>query len=175
MILATLGTHPARMRGVEDALGAWSGRERVVLQAAADGAPAGVECVGIVGPSRLHALLAEARLVVCHAGPATVFECWEAGHRPMVVPRDPSRSEHVDDHQQRFMRRLPSGLITAVDPGGLVASFERTPPRLQARVQGSPAFTRDFAALVDEVVAERRASVLRALLQHARRWTDLRP
>ena len=35
---------------------------------------------------------------------------------PIVVPRDPARDEHIDDHQQLFSRRLAaSGLITVVE------------------------------------------------------------
>lgn len=49
---------------------------------------------------------ATADVVVCHGGPATIMDAIDAGHRPLVVPRDPSRGEHVDDHQQRFARRL---------------------------------------------------------------------
>ena len=48
----------------------------------------------------------EALLVVSHGGPATISEARRSGHLPIVVPRDPARAEHVDDHQLRFARRL---------------------------------------------------------------------
>ncbi len=41
-------------------------------------------------------------VVVCHGGPATISEARAAGHVPVVLPRDPERGEHVDDHQLRF-------------------------------------------------------------------------
>ncbi|WP_308167627.1 glycosyltransferase [Catellatospora tritici] len=50
--------------------------------------------------------LREAGLVVCHGGPATITEARRAGHIPVVVPRDPTRGEHVDDHQQRFAAHM---------------------------------------------------------------------
>ena len=57
-----------------------------------------------------------ADVVVSHGGPATISEAREAGHMPIVVPRDPARDEHIDDHQQLFSRRLAaSGLITVVE------------------------------------------------------------
>ncbi len=56
--------------------------------------------------------LGSANVVVCHGGPATITEARNAGHLPLVVPRDPKLGEHVDDHQQRFARRLGrSGLV----------------------------------------------------------------
>lgn len=57
-----------------------------------------------------HATLGErlrqASVVVCHGGPATITEARSAGHVPIVVPRDPTLGEHVDDHQQRFAARM---------------------------------------------------------------------
>src|SRR5207342_3032116 len=47
----------------------------------------------------LTGLLESADVVVSHGGPATISEARAAGHRPVVVPRDPGRGEHVDDHQ----------------------------------------------------------------------------
>ena len=44
--------------------------------------------------------------MVTHGGPASIIEVRRAGRLPIVVPRDPARGEHVDDHQQRFAHRL---------------------------------------------------------------------
>jgi UDP-N-acetylglucosamine transferase subunit ALG13 len=57
---------------------------------------------------------ASADVVVTHAGPASIADCRRAGHRPIVVARDPSLDEHVDDHQLRFARLMDeSGVIDA--------------------------------------------------------------
>lgn len=59
--------------------------------------------------------IGQADAVVCHGGPATITEARRAGHVPVVVPRDPGRSEHVDGHQQRFVARLADErLVTRV-------------------------------------------------------------
>ncbi len=52
--------------------------------------------------AELTALIDESDVVVSHGGPATISEARAAGHLPLVVPRDPSQGEHVDDHQLRF-------------------------------------------------------------------------
>ncbi len=52
--------------------------------------------------STLRARLLSTDAVVAHGGPATIAEARAAGHRPVVVPRDPAHGEHVDDHQMRY-------------------------------------------------------------------------
>ncbi|MDT0329112.1 glycosyltransferase [Nocardiopsis lambiniae] len=47
-----------------------------------------------------------ARVVVTHGGPGTIVQARQAGHLPIVVPRDPELGEHVDDHQLLFVSRL---------------------------------------------------------------------
>jgi UDP-N-acetylglucosamine transferase subunit ALG13 len=90
--------------------------------------------------SALASGLASADVVVCHGGPATITEARQAGHIPLVVPRDPRRGEHVDDHQLRFARRLArSGLVeicetesalrTALDRAEAVRDRFRIDPR----------------------------------------------
>lgn len=48
----------------------------------------------------------EADVVVCHGGPATIGLVWQAGLRPLVVPREPEFGEHVDGHQGRYVEWL---------------------------------------------------------------------
>lgn len=54
----------------------------------------------------VHHAFADAPFVIAHGGPATVTEARRLGHVPIVVPRDPSYGEHVDDHQLRFARKM---------------------------------------------------------------------
>lgn len=62
--------------------------------------------VDFLDHQEIHSAITSATLVVTHGGPASIIEARRAGRLPIVVPRDPSRGEHVDDHQQRFARRL---------------------------------------------------------------------
>ncbi len=59
--------------------------------------------------SELQAAMARAAVVVCHGGPATITEARRHGKLPICLPRDPSRGEHVDNHQQLFARRMGEG------------------------------------------------------------------
>ena len=53
--------------------------------------------------------MAQATVVVCHGGPATITEARRHGKLPICLPRDPERGEHVDNHQQLFARRMGAG------------------------------------------------------------------
>ncbi|SCE68666.1 UDP-N-acetylglucosamine transferase subunit ALG13 [Micromonospora coriariae] len=70
--------------------------------------------VPFLGHDALQRAMADADLVVCHGGPATILEARRHGHLPIVVPRDPARGEHVDDHQQLFARRLGAAGLVAL-------------------------------------------------------------
>ena len=56
--------------------------------------------------AELDAELASADVVICHGGPGTIAAARRHGHRPIVIARDPSLGEHVDDHQMRFAAKL---------------------------------------------------------------------
>src|SRR4051794_18891784 len=52
-----------------------------------------------VSPADLGTILQSAHVAIIHGGPGTLAEARYAGHRPIVVPRDPEKGEHVDSHQ----------------------------------------------------------------------------
>lgn len=87
--------------------------------------------------AQLQADLRRADVVISHGGPATISEARRVGHRPICVPRDPRRGEHVDEHQMRFVAHLAKGglvqqcrempeLTPAVDDALAAAELEPT-------------------------------------------------
>lgn len=75
-------------------------------------------CAGVdyIGHGDLQVLMQRAAAVISHGGPGTIMEIRSVGLQPIVVPRDPARGEHVDGHQQRFVRLLAArGLVESVD------------------------------------------------------------
>ncbi|TCB95400.1 glycosyl transferase family 28 [Micromonospora zingiberis] len=115
-----------------------------------DGLP---DAVPFLGHTELQTAMAGADLVVCHGGPATILEARRHGHLPIVVPRDPARGEHVDDHQQLFARRLGAA--------GLVALCETRQELLDALTAGLSDPARFTANVDDEAVEGQRAAVRR--------------
>ena len=116
-------------------------------------------CPELVTHEVLCELFAQATAVVSHGGPATVMDALAAGRIPIVVPRDPSHGEHVDDHQLRFADHLRENQLCAVATSKpeLFATLERAlddPSRfaIAARTEVSVGVTR-FAEIVDEMLS----------------------
>lgn len=79
-----------------------------------------------VPAARLHAAIAEADLVVAHAGTGSSLQILESGRVPLLVPRSRANNEHVDDHQVLLARELASrGLAVAADPDELSTEHVR--------------------------------------------------
>jgi len=77
--------------------------------------PHGVDGCRMLSAEELADLLHRADAVVTHGGPGLIMEAREAGHFPIVVPRDPRLHEHVDQHQQRFAKFIAdAGLAVTV-------------------------------------------------------------
>ncbi|MET7822396.1 glycosyltransferase [Micromonospora zamorensis] len=114
-------------------------------------APAVPGAVTFLSHDELQTAMAEADLVVCHAGPATILEARRQGHLPIVIPRDPARGEHVDDHQQLFARRLAAA--------GMVALAETREVVIEALTAGLANPIRFAVATDPEACEARRAAV----------------
>jgi len=60
-------------------------------------------------------LIVNARIIITHGGPGSIILALSNGKVPIVVPRQRKFSEHVDDHQVLFTKKLESeGKIIAV-------------------------------------------------------------
>lgn len=85
---------------------------RCVVQYGSSIAPKRAEGVAFFSAAEMAARIGSADVIVCHGGPATITESRHAGRLPIVVPRDSSFGEHVDDHQQLFAARMDeAGLV----------------------------------------------------------------
>lgn len=71
----------------------------------------------------LRRAIAEADLVVAHAGTGSSLQILDAGRVPLLLPRSVQHREHIDDHQVLIADELSSrGLAVAVDPDELQQS-----------------------------------------------------
>ena len=55
---------------------------------------------------KMQDMVAEARIVITHGGPGSIFLPLSNGKIPVVVPRNPNYNEHVDMHQIEFVKKL---------------------------------------------------------------------
>lgn len=117
-VLVILGTDHHRfdrlVGWVDDFLELAGNEGRTALvQHGSSAAPRRAKGVGIIAYDELQELMRCSTAVVSHGGPATMLEVRKQGRKPIVVPRDPVLSEHVDQHQQQFSRRMGAmGLVT---------------------------------------------------------------
>ncbi|KOX09055.1 glycosyltransferase [Micromonospora profundi] len=156
-LLVAVGTDKHRFDRLVDWLAQWHAKvDRPVALTVQHGhteAPQLPGAVPFLGHDDLQRAMADADLVVCHGGPATILEARRHGHLPIVVPRDPVHGEHVDDHQQLFARRLGAA--------GLVALCE-TREALHDALDAGHADPSRYAVAADPDAHEaRRAAVAR--------------
>ncbi|WP_447647011.1 glycosyltransferase [Nocardioides zeae] len=184
LVVAMVGTdhHPFdRLVGWLDRLAASLGPQaEVVVQHGHSARPRIARGVEFVGQEELVALLDRAAVVVCHGGPGTIMDARRAGHVPVCVPRDPSRGEHVDGHQQRFAAVVEdAGVVrvatdfAALADGVSAALDDRGPQVAAADVEAvAEESAGRFARQIDPVVGRRVRrvrSVRRALLSRVSR------
>lgn len=117
-VLVAVGTDTHPFDRLIDWLEQWyastAGQADMVVQYGRSRPPTIPGAVAFLDHAALQDAMAGAAVVVCHGGPATILEARRHGHLPVVVPRDPGLREHVDDHQQRFVRRLAAAGMVAL-------------------------------------------------------------
>lgn len=130
LVLVLVGTDHHAFDRLVGWVDEWAGenlsRARVLVQRGTSREPSTAESVQYLEHARLQELMEQAAVVVCHGGPTTIAESRRLGTLPIVVPRDPAFSEHVDAHQMRFTRRLAADglLLHAVDRQALVRALD---------------------------------------------------
>ena len=151
--------------------------DRLVSWAEAWSERTGVACFVQTGTSQLVAqapgadylpyptmvdAMSEAVAVVCHGGPATIMLARQCGRIPLVVPRDPKRGEHVDDHQLRFSRWMADkGQIVVIPDLGMLedqlalALTDGTALRLDGDGDETAAAVARFTELVNDLMESR--------------------
>ncbi len=106
--------------------------------------------------------LEEADIVVTHGGPGSIVECRRAGKLPIVIPRDPTLGEHIDNHQQLFCERMAAAgqiLVARTESDfqelldDMVLNPQTLPPQDQRHVDTT---VRRVGQIVDRLVAGRR-------------------
>lgn len=118
-LLAVVGTDihpfPRMVRAVDRWTSTHLGRVTSFVQYGYSAPPTYARGEAFLAHDELEKRLVEADVVVCHGGPSTISEARRIGFRPIVFPRRVEYGEHVDDHQNLFVRRLAEdGLVHRV-------------------------------------------------------------
>lgn len=115
-------------------------------------------------PHDLDTMMQRADAIVCHGGPSTIMEARSAGVVPVVVPRDPAKGEHVDEHQLRFTEFMAAkgAILSARTEDEFSAQLDNVVSGKVERVTpGSPTATLDrISAVIDDLMAQPPRSFL---------------
>jgi UDP-N-acetylglucosamine transferase subunit ALG13 len=162
-MFVTVGTDHHPFERLVDWAARWAERMPewdVQIQHGQTRAPAHGTAFAFCDRERLLELVAGSDLVVCHGGPATITEARRQGHRPIVVPRDPERGEHVDDHQQLFARRLAAAgtveLVETEDAFLAAAVTAAYLPRQRAEQEEVPEGVLRVGRIAEDLVSRRK-------------------
>ena len=94
-----------------------------------------------VPATELFAAMADADVVVAHAGTGSALAALQAGRFPVLVPRRPEFDEHVDDHQLQIAAMLGErGLAATAEVDGITADLLRAAAatRVRHRADAAP-------------------------------------
>jgi UDP-N-acetylglucosamine transferase subunit ALG13 len=87
-----------------------------LIQIGTSPAPRRSQSVAYLGYDEMEDTMRRACAVVTHGGPGSIMLASWLGKRPIVIPRQASLDEHVDNHQVVFTQRLAeAGTIMLAD------------------------------------------------------------
>ncbi len=163
-VFVTVGTDHHRFDRLVDMCEAWAADRDVSLfiqTGTSRPAAPGSGAAYLPFPTMADAM-AGAAAVVCHGGPATIMLARQCGRTPIVVPRDPTRGEHVDGHQQEFSRWMADKgqVVLAPEETDLVARLDdamANPERYRVTDDDqTAAAVAEFTRLVNDLIDRRR-------------------
>lgn len=101
---------------------------------------------GLMPYARVQELMQQARVIITHAGTATVMQCLALGKVPVVAPRLANFGEHVDNHQLELVQVLAAqNLIVPFMPGdNLMTAIELSASQSVTRHIGPDARLVDY-------------------------------
>jgi beta-1,4-N-acetylglucosaminyltransferase len=103
--------------------------QKVMLQYGNSSCPFTGDCIArqFVKMEEFSLLIAEAELLILHAGAGSVIHAIQAGKVPVVLPRLAKYGEHVDDHQLEFARGLAEAgkVVMVEEPEDLIRAVEK--------------------------------------------------
>ena len=132
MLFVTVGTHEQPFDRLVEAVDALVAdgtlKEEVFVQTGyCTYEPAHCEHRRFVPAPEMRERMEKADVVIVHGGPSSFIEAMTAGKVPVVVPRYERYGEHVNDHQEAFVRLVAErqgGIVPVYDAADLAAAID---------------------------------------------------
>ena len=131
--------------------------------------PRGLLCKETLSRAEFDTEIANADVVICHAGVGTLWSSLREGHKPLVVPRLGSLGEHVNDHQLEIVEALRNEgriefIADAAQLREALLRHERGEARRGSRLTDDPARLAKVAAAISEGSVRHAAPLLGKLV-----------
>jgi beta-1,4-N-acetylglucosaminyltransferase len=156
MILVTVGLHDRpfdRLVRAADGVASLTQEPVIIQRGCARYQPAYAAWFDAVPAARMEALLAQARVVVAHAGAGSVLAAQRAGVPLVLVPRVRCWGESMDDHLQQLAAALAAGgravVLGDVSPLALYRAVAQA--RLSVETRPTMALQQALRGWLDEV------------------------
>jgi UDP-N-acetylglucosamine transferase subunit ALG13 len=156
LIFVTVGTQLPfeRLVRVVDAWAGRSGRKDVVAQIGpSEFLPANINYQSFVSPVEFAQHLADAELIISHAGMGTILSAMRHGKPILVMPRQAQFNEQRNDHQLATARRFKElgRIMVAMDERELALKLDELKD-LQASPRIGPFATEQLLARVRDFI-----------------------
>ncbi len=121
MILVTVGstlfpfTRMANL--VQEIAAICNPQEKIIFQygrTPPKGMHAHIELHAFISHEKLMDGMKRARVIICHGGPATIYQALSFGKIPWVLPRQKQFGEHLNDHQVDFCRFMAKRRLVCI-------------------------------------------------------------
>lgn len=162
MIFVTVGTHEQPFNRLVEYMDQWAKEheEPVVIQAGySTYEPKYCEWSKMYSYEKMQELVDEARIVITHGGPSSVFMPLKAGKIPIVVPRKAEYNEHVNNHQVTYckeMEKRQRNILVVEEIGNLgeiLVNYEEMVKGLKNDLtSNNEKFCAEFRKIVDELM-----------------------
>lgn len=163
MIFATVGTHEQQFNRLLKALDKLKQddilNEEVIIQTGySDYSPELCESKKMLSYEEMNKYAKDARIIITHGGPASIFLAYNYNKIPIVVPRQKKYDEHVDNHQLLFARRLSKEkkIIIVEEVGSLrdiIINFDKETSKLnKTNNSNNSQFMNKFKTIVNSLV-----------------------
>lgn len=111
MIFVTVGTHEDQfdrlIKEIDELKGNQIIKDDVFIQKGyCNYIPQNCDYKDVISYDEMDKYTNNARIVITHGGPGSIFQAIQYGKKPIVVPRNPKFDEHVDEHQIKFSKRM---------------------------------------------------------------------
>lgn len=134
MVFVTVGTHEQPfdrlVKAIDGLVADGTLREEVFVQTGyCTYVPEHCDWQRFVPAPEMRSRMKAADVVVTHGGPSSFIEAMAAGKVPVVVPRYERFGEHVNDHQEAFVRLVADrqgGIVPVYDVAELAAAIRES-------------------------------------------------